>query len=63
MQQSTATPLHLTARQVAALLQIPVSTVYEYARRKHNPLPSIAIGRHPRFRRDELDGWLTRSAN
>jgi excisionase family DNA binding protein len=56
--QPSFTPILLTARQVAVLLQIPVSSVYEYARRPHNPLPSISIGRHRRFRRDEIDRWL-----
>jgi integrase len=37
------TPL-LTAEQVAQLLAVPRSSVYEYARRQHDPLPSIASG-------------------
>jgi hypothetical protein len=31
----------LTADDVAELLSIPRSSVYEYTRRQHNPLPSI----------------------
>ena len=58
MHESSSVPLLLTAQQVAVLLQIPVSTIYEYARRKHNPLPSIPVGRHRRFRREDLDRWL-----
>ena len=58
MPQPNVTPVLLTAPQVAALLQIPVSSVYAYARRPDNPLPSISIGRHRRFRRDEIDRWL-----
>lgn len=50
----------LTAAQVAELLAVPVSSVYEYARRYRDPLPSIHIGRHRRFDRDNLAGWLTR---
>ena len=50
----------LTAAQVAELLVVPVSSVYEYARRYRDPLPSIQIGRHRRFDRDTVAGWLTR---
>lgn len=48
----------LTAGQVAELLAIPRSTVYEYARRLHRPLPSIEVGRHRRFYRSDLATWL-----
>ena len=52
-----AQPL-LTAGQVADLLAVPRSSVYEYARRQHGTLPSIAIGRHRRFYRADLEAWL-----
>jgi excisionase family DNA binding protein len=52
-----AEPL-LTAGDVAELLRVPRSSVYEYARRRHRPLPSVAIGRHRRFVRSDLDAWL-----
>jgi excisionase family DNA binding protein len=52
-----AEPL-LTADQVAALLVVPRSSVYEYARRRHRPLPSIAVGRHRRFYRSDVQAWL-----
>ncbi|MEJ7892350.1 MAG: helix-turn-helix domain-containing protein [Solirubrobacteraceae bacterium] len=48
----------MTATQVAVLLGVPKSSVYEYARRKHNPLPAIEIGRHRRFLRSDLEEWL-----
>lgn len=48
----------LTAGEVAQLLGIPRSSVYEYARRKLTPLPSLQIGRHRRFFRDEIEAWL-----
>jgi excisionase family DNA binding protein len=48
----------LTAEQVAGLLSIPRSTVYEYARRRHDPLPAIRVGRHVRFHRAALERWL-----
>jgi excisionase family DNA binding protein len=39
----------MTADQVARLLAVPRSSVYEYARRQDRPLPSITVGRHRRF--------------
>jgi excisionase family DNA binding protein len=48
----------LTAEDVAELLAIPRSSVYEYARRQHNPLPSIPVGRHRRFYRADVESWL-----
>jgi len=49
----------LTADDVAALLRIPRSSVYEYARRLRNPLPSIGVGRHRRFHRSDVELWLS----
>ena len=53
-----ATPL-LTAEDVASLLAVPRSSVYEYARRRRDPLPSVLIGRHRRFDRGQLERWLS----
>jgi excisionase family DNA binding protein len=49
----------LTADQVGRLLAVPRSSVYEYARRQTNPLPSIGVGRHRRFYRSDLEAWLS----
>lgn len=49
----------LTADQIAALLAVPRSSVYEYARRPLSPLPSIGVGRHRRFYRSDVESWLT----
>ena len=49
----------LTADQVAELLAVPRSSVYEYARRLVRPLPSIEVGRHRRFYRSDVASWLT----
>ncbi len=54
-----AQPL-LTAEQVAGLLGIPRSSVYDYARRKHDPMPSLQIGRHRRFVQQDIESWLRR---
>ncbi len=48
----------LTADEVAGLLAVPRSSVYEYARRARDPLPAVRIGRHVRFVRGELDAWI-----
>jgi excisionase family DNA binding protein len=48
----------LTADEVATLLSVPRSSVYEYARRRIDPLPSLLIGRHRRFDRRTVERWL-----
>jgi excisionase family DNA binding protein len=48
----------LTAQDVADLLSVPRSSVYEYARRRRTPLPSIPVGRHRRFHRSDVETWL-----
>lgn len=48
----------LTAQRISELLGIPRSSVYDYARRKHNPLPCLATGRHRRFFRSDVERWL-----
>ena len=52
-----AEPL-MTAETVAALLAVPRSSVYEYARRQHAPLPAIRIGRHLRFHVCDVERWV-----
>lgn len=46
----------MTSRQVAAVLQMRLSTVEDYARR--GLLPSVKVGRHRRFIRSELEQAL-----
>ncbi len=48
----------LTADDVAVWLAVPRSSVYEYARREHNLLPAVRIGRHLRFQRDDVSDWI-----
>ena len=43
----------MTAREVAAVMQLKVSTIEDYARR--GLLPSIKVGRHRRFVRSEVE--------
>ncbi len=48
----------LTADDIAAWLAVPRSSVYEYARREHEPLPAVRIGRHLRFVRADVSVWI-----
>jgi len=48
----------LTAEEVAELLNIPRSTVSDYARR--GVLPSIKLGRHRRFVRSDIADAIER---
>jgi excisionase family DNA binding protein len=48
----------LTADRVSELLGIPRPSVYDYARRQHNPLPCLEIGRRRRFIRSDVERWL-----
>jgi excisionase family DNA binding protein len=54
-----AEPL-LRAEDVAALLQIPRSSLYELSRRRHDPIPRLHLGRSVRFERCEVEAWLAR---
>ena len=56
-QPTLAEPL-LTADDVARLLGIPRSSVYEYARRAQDALPAVRVGRHVRFHRSDIERWL-----
>jgi excisionase family DNA binding protein len=47
----------MTSSQVAALLQMRLSTVESYARR--GLLPSVKVGRHRRFVRSQVERALT----
>lgn len=49
----------MRAKEVAALLHVPVSTVHEWARR--GELPSRKCGRHRFFIRAEIERWILAS--
>lgn len=49
----------LNVKDVAHLLQVNVSTVYAWA--QSGRMPAIKIGRNWRFRRSDLEVWLTRN--
>ncbi len=53
---STSSEDVLTVPELAVYLRIPRATVYKLVRKK--TLPAHKVGKHWRFIRDELDGWL-----
>jgi excisionase family DNA binding protein len=46
----------LTAPQVADLLGVPTSWVYEQSRRGR--IPTVTLGRYRRYRREAIERWL-----
>ncbi|HEV2773823.1 MAG TPA: helix-turn-helix domain-containing protein [Thermoleophilaceae bacterium] len=46
----------LTAEQVADLLGVPRSWVYEQSRQGR--IPTVTLGRYRRYRREAIDEWL-----
>jgi excisionase family DNA binding protein len=52
-----ASPL-MRADEVADLLSIKTSTVYELSRRRRDPLPFVRIGRSKRFDRRAIARWV-----
>jgi predicted DNA-binding transcriptional regulator AlpA len=60
---STRVPLAeplLKPEDVARLLRMPRSSVYELHRRQRDPLPCLRLGRAVRYERRELEAWLAR---
>jgi excisionase family DNA binding protein len=53
---SPATPL-LSTIAVAAYLGIPVATIYAWRQKGSGP-PGIKVGRHIKFRPEDVDEWL-----
>lgn len=47
-----------TVKDVAEMLKIPESTVYEYVRA--HVIPSFKIGKHVRIRKQDLDECIER---
>lgn len=48
----------LTASEVADLLGVPVSWVYEQSRQGR--IPTVTLGRYRRYRRCAIDAWIER---
>ncbi len=52
----------LVADEVAELLNIKRSRVYELSRREQDPLPSLKLGKAKRFSRSQVEQWLGRQS-
>lgn len=48
----------LTADEVAELLGVPKSWVYEQSRR--GAIPTVTLGRYRRYRREAIEAWIER---
>jgi excisionase family DNA binding protein len=46
----------MTARQVAELLGVPQSWIYEQSRAGR--IPTVTLGRYRRYRREAIEAWL-----
>lgn len=46
----------LTAGEVAELLGVPKSWVYEQSRR--GAIPTVTLGRYRRYRREAIEAWI-----
>jgi len=47
----------LTADEVAGVLKVPKSTLYQWSYQGEGP-PVVRVGRHLRYPSDLLDGWI-----
>jgi excisionase family DNA binding protein len=50
----------LDADDVATMLKVKRSTVQNLARRLHDPIPSVKVGRARRFSVPEIEAWVAR---
>jgi excisionase family DNA binding protein len=51
----------LTVKEVAELLRVPVSWVYDRARKRSlDRLPAMRLGKYWRFREEDIAAWLRR---
>jgi excisionase family DNA binding protein len=49
----------MTVSEVAALLKVPVSWVYEHTRRRGNEcIPHVKLGKYLRFSAADVKAWL-----
>jgi excisionase family DNA binding protein len=46
----------MTAAEVARMLGVPTSWVYEQSRRGR--IPTVTLGRYRRYRRDAVEAWI-----
>lgn len=48
----------LTPTEVSGLLRVPVATLYAWRHKGKGP-PAAQVGRHLRYRRRDVEVWLT----
>ena len=48
----------LTVQELATYLGVPVATIYGWRYRREGPT-GFRIGRHLRFRRSDVEDWIT----
>jgi excisionase family DNA binding protein len=54
--EKTFVPL-LKVREVAEYLGVPVQTLYDWRLRHRGP-KAVKVGRHLRYRREDVEAWL-----
>ncbi len=47
----------LTVEDLATYVDVPVATIYAWRYRRQGP-PGFRVGRHLRFRRDDVERWI-----
>lgn len=63
METQQACPGHLLGPEfVSQYLGVPVATIYQWRTKGTGPR-AIKIGRHLRFRQEDLDAWIERQAD
>lgn len=48
----------LTVQELANYLGVPVATIYAWRYRHEGP-PGFRVGRHVRFRRSDIEEWIS----
>lgn len=51
----------LTAEQVAEMLGVPKTWIYEQSRK--GLIPTVTLGRYRRFRREAIEAWIEGQEN
>lgn len=54
---------YLTVKQLAELLQVPVSTIYRWRHLGEGPRGIRVSGRHVRYRRSDVEAFLEERAD
>jgi excisionase family DNA binding protein len=52
----------MTADDVAAFLQVPLATLYNW-RSEHKGPPAFRVGKYLRYRRQAVEAWLENQAD